>query len=196
MGHREALLEGALTCLQEKGYARTTARDVVEVSGANLGSIVYHFGTMENLLTEALLEAFRRLRTEIGTAVAVDNEAEPWELLRRGLTVALDSFEENGPLWIAFTEAAAQARRSQKLREEMGRGFEEGRTAISALIEQALPAGHDLDPRMTASVLIAIIDGLMLQWLADPSRVPDADGVVKSLQDGAGLRGPPVKASG
>jgi AcrR family transcriptional regulator len=28
MGNREALLEGARECLSERGYARTTARDI------------------------------------------------------------------------------------------------------------------------------------------------------------------------
>ena len=41
MGHREDLLEGAKRCLYEKGYARTTARDIVAASGTNLASIGY-----------------------------------------------------------------------------------------------------------------------------------------------------------
>ncbi|MGH3839469.1 MAG: TetR family transcriptional regulator, partial [Pseudonocardiaceae bacterium] len=41
MGHREALLDGARRCLLERGYARTTARDLVAASGTNLASIGY-----------------------------------------------------------------------------------------------------------------------------------------------------------
>lgn len=55
MGHREDLLEGAKRCLLEKGYARTTARDIVAASGANLASIGYHYGSKEALLNEAFL---------------------------------------------------------------------------------------------------------------------------------------------
>ena len=35
MGHREDLLAGAVRCLREKGYGRTTARDIVAASGAS-----------------------------------------------------------------------------------------------------------------------------------------------------------------
>src|SRR6266545_4770946 len=118
MGHREALLEGALRCLAEKGYARTTARDLVAASGTNLGSIVYHFGTKENLLNEAVAEGFRRLRARVGAAALADPGSDPWESLRRGIEAALRSFEEEPSLWAAFAEAAAQARRSEKLRED------------------------------------------------------------------------------
>ena len=56
MGHREDLLEGAKRCLIERGYSRTTARDIVEASHTNLGSIGYHYGTKDKLLLQAMVE--------------------------------------------------------------------------------------------------------------------------------------------
>lgn len=56
MGHREDLLEGAKKCLVEKGFVRTTARDIVNASGANLASIGYHYGSKDALLTQAYVE--------------------------------------------------------------------------------------------------------------------------------------------
>nr|WP_199834432.1 TetR family transcriptional regulator [Streptomyces sp. NRRL F-5755] len=47
MGHREDLWEGAKRCLLDKGYARTTARDIVAASGADLASIGCHYGPKE-----------------------------------------------------------------------------------------------------------------------------------------------------
>ena len=55
MGHREDLLVGAVACLREKGYARTTARDIVAASGTNLASIGYHYGSVTALLNAAVL---------------------------------------------------------------------------------------------------------------------------------------------
>lgn len=53
MGHREDLLEGAKRCLLEKGFLRTTARDIVKESGTNLASIGYHYGSKDALLAQA-----------------------------------------------------------------------------------------------------------------------------------------------
>jgi len=53
MGHREDLLAGAVRCLREKGYAHTTARDIVAASGTNLASIGYHYGSTKALLNAA-----------------------------------------------------------------------------------------------------------------------------------------------
>lgn len=53
MGHREDLLEGAKRCLLEKGFLRTTARDIVKESGTNLASIGYHYGSKDALVVQA-----------------------------------------------------------------------------------------------------------------------------------------------
>src|SRR5690606_38768776 len=50
MGQRQDLLAGAKRCIAEKGYSRTTARDIPAASGANLAAIGYHFGSKEALL--------------------------------------------------------------------------------------------------------------------------------------------------
>src|SRR6185437_14594009 len=66
MGHREDLLEGAKRCLLEKGYAGTTARDIVAASGANLASIGYHYGSKDALMRQAIIASSE----EWGTGVA------------------------------------------------------------------------------------------------------------------------------
>src|SRR5580692_12187899 len=58
MGNREALLLAAKQCLLDKGYARTTARDIASAAKVSLAAIGYHFSSKDALLTEALLLAF------------------------------------------------------------------------------------------------------------------------------------------
>src|SRR3954466_13997211 len=53
MGHREDLLEGAKRCLLEKGFLRTTARDIVKESGTNLAASGYHYGSKDELVVQA-----------------------------------------------------------------------------------------------------------------------------------------------
>src|SRR5258707_11219759 len=57
MGNREALLEAAKRCLIEKGYARTTARDIADAAGVSLAAIGYHYGSKESLLEQAFMAA-------------------------------------------------------------------------------------------------------------------------------------------
>ena len=75
MGHREDLLAGAMACLREKGYAHTTARDIVAASGTNLGSIGYHYGSTKALLNAAVLASVDEWGPQLGSAMAAGRPA-------------------------------------------------------------------------------------------------------------------------
>ena len=78
MGHREDLLAGARRCLEKRGYARTTARDLVAESGTNLASIGYHFGSKEALLNEAIGESFQEWAERVRElALSIEPRGEP-----------------------------------------------------------------------------------------------------------------------
>jgi AcrR family transcriptional regulator len=77
--HRARLLQGAMRCLREKGYAHTTARDIAAVSNSNLGSIGYHFGSKEALLNEAIREGFAEWTAQLGNIAFAEAGATPLE---------------------------------------------------------------------------------------------------------------------
>ena len=177
MSHREDLLEAAIRCLYEKGYARTTARDLVAESGTNLGSIGYHYGSKERLMNEALMVAFHRWLDPI-----VEHYLEPGpetlvDRFRDGVADFVDSLERNRPLVVACFEALAQVERSRELRRDLAASYEDWRRAMGEGIER-LAGAEDGDGRAIASLVMAISDGFMIQWLLDPASVPDLDQVV------------------
>src|SRR3954467_10451517 len=90
---RDQLLAGAIECLQTKGYARTTARDIAAASGANLASIGYHFGSKEGLLTEAIARIDAEWTERIIAASLANPGAPPLERMARSWVAMLDSFE-------------------------------------------------------------------------------------------------------
>ncbi|TDK32316.1 TetR/AcrR family transcriptional regulator [Rhizobium deserti] len=49
---RENLLQNAVTLFSRSGYNAVSLRDIAKASGANVGSLTYHFGSKANLLKE------------------------------------------------------------------------------------------------------------------------------------------------
>ena len=196
MGHRETLLEGSMQCLQEKGYAGTTARDITNASGANLASIGYHYGSKEELLDEALVEAVKRWFEPL---IALAAQAEPDSLLERLHAAIVSLFETlpaNRPLVVAYLEALVRAERNEALREQLARSYHELRLALaeqlrSALASQPLP---DASRETIASVICALFDGLIIQWMIDPSRLQAADEVASALAETVGVLLPERRA--
>ena len=82
MGNREALLAGAKRCLIEKGYARTTARDIAAASGVSLAAIGYHFGSKEALMNQAIYEFVGEWGEEVQRALRTE-EAQDAKPLKR-----------------------------------------------------------------------------------------------------------------
>src|SRR4051794_12776033 len=76
MGHREDLLEGAKRCLLEKGFVRTTARDIVKESGTNLASIGYHYGSKDKLLAEAYVSLVEGLSDDFPPAMGTTGDTD------------------------------------------------------------------------------------------------------------------------
>ena len=87
VGHREQLLDGAKRCLYEKGYAGTTARDIVAASRTNLASIGYHFGSKDALLAAAMIEAFGDWGEQLQRVLSTETAEEPRSISKRPGTV-------------------------------------------------------------------------------------------------------------
>jgi AcrR family transcriptional regulator len=183
--HREKLLDGALRCLREKGYARTTARDLVAASGTNLSSIGYHFGSKDALLNEAIAAGFREWTAEVERAMFTQESASAAERLALSLEAMIDRFEELRPFLVSFVEALPQAMRSPELRDQLADAYRECREAGARMVSRALTEQGTAVSReqseTLASVGMAISDGLMLQWLVDPDAAPTAERVMEAL---------------
>ncbi|MER7860639.1 MULTISPECIES: TetR/AcrR family transcriptional regulator [Amycolatopsis] len=171
MGQREDLLDGAKRCLIERGYAHTTARDITAASGANLGSIGYHFGSKEALMNEAMIE----LSTEVVERLREPEDASlttTWQGL-------VDSFGEQRDLWTAVLESVTQAIRFPELRERLADAQDEARKVLGERLSAT-------DADAAGAVQFALITGVMLQHLVAPDRAPSAETIVRGLEALAG----------
>lgn len=183
--NRDKLLEAALACLRDNGYAHTTARDLVAASGTNLNSIGYHFGSKDALLSEAIATGFEAWATDVERRAFADEAATSTERLERSLAAVVDRFEELRPFLVAFVEAFPPAVRSAELRARMARAYEGARSAGAEMILRSVRA-EDLalsreHAETLSSLITAVCDGLILQWLIDPERVPSSREIVEAL---------------
>ena len=183
MGHRERLLAGAKRCLYERGYGRTTARDIVEASGTNLASIGYHFGSKEALLNAAMMEAVGEWGQELERILVVDGDedADPMERFEVTWTRVIESFEAHRPALIASFEAFVQAEHSPELREQMAAGHEEVRLWLAVLFRRIGSTAGEGSERAVGSFYLALLNGLMVQWLLDPERAPSGQEMREAL---------------
>jgi AcrR family transcriptional regulator len=184
VSNREALLEAGIACLNDKGYANTTARDIAGRANVSLGAIGYHFGSTEDLLDEAMAEAVRRWLEPLITIISAVPDSAARQELGAGIDLLLESFETHRELVVAYFEALVRAQRSPELRNAMAAEFDALRVALASGIRQLQAKDtpeRQVDPEMSATLLMATFDGLLIQWLLDPDRAPSGDTIAETL---------------
>lgn len=182
MGQREDLLAGAKKCLVEKGYAHTTARDIVAAAGAHLGSIGYHFGSKEALLNAAVMETFDAWGDAIAAAVVPDAGGTPLDRLRGFVDGLLAAAPEQRAILVASVQAYAQAEFAPEVRAQLVAGYAAGRRDLAALVLGIPPAEvSEEQARAYGGLAMAMVNGAMIQWLIDPASAPTADDLARAL---------------
>lgn len=79
---RQTILETAGHLFAEKGYGRTTGKEIAEQAGTNSAAVNYYFGGIEGLYTEVLVEAHHRLLAYEYLKQVTEAPGDPREKLR------------------------------------------------------------------------------------------------------------------
>ena len=184
MGHREQLLAAARRLLESRGYAHITARDLVAESGTNLASIGYHFGSKAELLNAAIDGAFEDWSDQLAALVMADPTATPVQRAMATWTAVVETLPARKLMLQSYVEALAQAQRTPQLQGQLAEHYRRARARVAELVAKSLGDGTAPDdPRCLsiAAFVIAVCDGLSMQWLLDPEQTPSGEQLVAGL---------------
>ncbi|MEV4512009.1 TetR/AcrR family transcriptional regulator [Dactylosporangium sp. NPDC049525] len=176
MGNKEKLLDGALQCLLDKGYARTTARDVASAAGVSLAAIGYHFGTTDALLNAALDQAMETWGTALETALRDDGDAalDPRTRFVAIWTRIIASVEAQPALWKLQFEVVAQLAVLPELHERWQHSLTAAQEGLAELFGGSPGTG---------ALYQALLTGVVVQHLVAPGRGVDGSALAAALQE-------------
>jgi AcrR family transcriptional regulator len=193
MGNREDLLAGAKRCLAEKGYERTTVRDIATEAGVSMAAIGYHFGSREALLTAAMVEGLQEWSEQVNKAFTEEAGTDPAHWFVAIWPKLIESMGRDRALWAASIEAFTVSEHQPDLRKMLTYGQRLARRGLashmSGIDEDSVP-----DPvvRTVGSVQLALFVGVTLQYLQDPEWAPTPDEIIEGVRAMAALL-PPKK---
>jgi AcrR family transcriptional regulator len=162
--NRSELIEGTLRCLERLAPEQITARAIAAESGANLASIAYHFGSKDNLVTEAVIVGLDRWLVEIERALAAVEPQDPATRFTRAAEVIEATRRRHVGLARNFLGALAKAQHDPRVAELLGEGFRHTRPNVA----EVLGLGDDEAGLDAAGLVHSMFTGLLFQQLLDP----------------------------
>jgi len=189
---REMILHAAIACFARDGFHKTTMSDIAEMAGVSDGLAYRYFSGKDEIVQAAV-----RLVSGPGRLVDVDvlDSDDPSRMLELLYRSSFERFQIPGretTLRLRF-RSWAEALDNEELRKEVVDRWEHHTGVAERLLaevqEQAMIPSH-IDPRSLARVMLAIHDGLDLQWSLDPKLDVDAcrDVVMALLSGDLSLR--------
>lgn len=157
VAQRARILDTAFSVLVEHGYERTSLQRIARAAGVTTSGVMHYFASKAELFTEVL--KYRRRdwdeRRPAGDAIVNYVEASADNADRDGLVrlfhhLAVDGTDAPGPVRSFFTDHYEQAVRR-----------------LSRSIRERRPDLDERSVRSRARAVVALSDGLQLQWLYD-----------------------------
>jgi len=182
MGNREDLLAGARRVIVEQGVARATAREIASAAGVSLAAIGYHFGSKEQLITEALTQSLGSgLGDEMEEVVAAHAEEPFLEGFAALWNRMPEVFTAHRETLLASLENAARALRSDDGARGLAEATAHGHQGVADALRAARPELSDADVEAVAKLDYALAQSLGLLWLLSPDAVPTGDELARAV---------------
>jgi AcrR family transcriptional regulator len=167
---REQILYAAMMVFADHGYHRASLAGIAEHVGISQAGLLHHFPTKSHLLT-AVLEARDRLDREWLADLEPGSRSGPHLLV--ALLRLVDRNRRLGGLAQIYTALSGESVTDDHPARPW---FADRYGRVTASIEDGLRAGADglrpeVDHALLAREVVAVLDGLQLQWLLRPEEV-------------------------
>ncbi|MFB9319995.1 TetR/AcrR family transcriptional regulator [Cryptosporangium minutisporangium] len=164
---RAEILREAVRVFAESGYRGGSLKEIADRVGLSQAGLLHHFASKEHLLAEVIAardaEDMARMHVQ-DERVALHRITEQ---VRYNTTVP-------GLVQLYTTLAGEAVAEGHPAHEHFAERYRSLRGLLRRAVAEAQQAGEvpgDLDPDATATTLVALMDGLQIQWLLEPDAV-------------------------
>ncbi len=179
-----AIILAALNLFAKQGYMRTTLNEIGKAAGYTGGLVSHRFGSKERLL-QAVLNHIRTrfLDDQLGSAITTESAEAS---LRNYIEIYINEVTVREgrirALYVIMGEALGAV---PEIRKDIAELNKRARNRLAGIIQRGIASGefrNDVNPDTSAMLVMGILRGVVLQYLADP-RAFNIKTVMKSVQN-------------
>lgn len=164
---RQKILEVAARLIMEKGVRGTSLADIAREAGISKGTLFYHFPSKDELVYEVTVRHFDELIQGFLKGIDYMDGEKPEKIVYEGLNLVLQA-KERGKLNLYLLQEAFMG--NDELKAKFKETYRDYHNLMRQFL-QKLNGKEDEEDQVKAVMLVALLDGLIIQWLMHPEEV-------------------------
>ncbi|GAA4235355.1 TetR family transcriptional regulator [Actinomadura meridiana] len=160
------MIDAGVSLLVDGGWPAVTTRAVAERAGTNIGLIHYHFGGLPGLHSAIASRAADEIITPIIDALL---DAPDFAAALDTVRALVSATPGDGRMMRLAVELMPGALRDPAMGEVLRDGLRQARARIGERLGELHPSWSEARRTGAATVIVALLDGLMLHRLLDTS---------------------------
>ncbi len=164
---KDQIVRATVDCITRHGYHNFSMQDVARTAGVSKGIIHYYFLNKDDLMMSVL----DKVAGDIENILVADMESitSPIEKLKVFIAVSFDVVRSTKEYYQVNMDFWTQINQKKEVRQVISRHYAKFRDSCARVIEEGVKQGvfRQVNPQHQASLIIATVDGISLQWLFD-----------------------------
>ncbi|HYB72969.1 MAG TPA: TetR/AcrR family transcriptional regulator [Candidatus Sulfotelmatobacter sp.] len=176
---RRQIVEALFRCMARSGYGQVTITDIAREARVARGAINFFFRSKAEILRALLARAVADYHAALRPILAGSGPAD--RQMRAVLEALLAPTPQTRRAMLVFLNYYALAPATHDLAAPLRDFFREYRRVFALILRRGMRQGcypRATDPDAAAAVLVAAVEGLLLQWVVDRNAVDLAQSVV------------------
>jgi AcrR family transcriptional regulator len=175
---KEQIVRATVDCISKYGYHKFSIQDVARSAGVSKGIIHYYFLNKDELMMSVLDKVAGDIEQVLQADMAtIEDPVQKMEIF---VNVCFNVVRNTREYYQVNMDFWTQINQKEEVRNVIARHYAKFRETAAAVVRQGVESGkfRQVDPDQYGAYVIAVIDGLSLQWLFD-EKVFNYDEMVK-----------------
>ena len=168
---RRQIVQTAIETIATQGFSQASLAEIARKAGISKGVISYHFAGKKELIREILASLIREPSEFIKDRVSRSEGA--LEKLIAYVQANFEFMKRNRDGYVALVDLWGQRGLDKDFDRFNAEAYEPSRRYLGKILEAGQASGEirAVPMPVTASIIQAAIDGVMLQWVFDPEAI-------------------------
>ena len=164
---KNQIVKATVDCISRYGYNNFSMQDVARSAGVSKGIIHYYFLNKDDLMMSVL----EHVADDIGSLLCsgMSEAVDPIKKLDLFIGTCLNIVRKTKEYYQVNMDFWTQINQKEEVRQTVAKHYRNFRETCAKVLIEGIEKGvfRDVNPNEYSSLIIALVDGISMQWLFD-----------------------------